>query len=63
LLKALSVSNGAYYATYRVMEISTSHILPTMVLIIVVIVLLVLGYFVFRVFIKTRENLVEYIKN
>jgi hypothetical protein len=63
MLKSLAISNGPYFASFRVMEISTSHILPTLAVVIIMIVLIGLLYFPFAVFGKARENLVEYLKN
>lgn len=59
----MSVSNGPYYPAYRIMQLSTSHIFPTMVLVIVMVALLVLLYYPFTVFIGPRDSIIEYLKH
>lgn len=63
MLRSMAISNGPFFISYRVMDLSTSHIFPTMVVLIVLIVLLVICYFPFQTFNGNSPTLEDYCKD
>ena len=63
ILKSLAVSNGPFFASYRVMNLQPSHLYPTVTIFGSVLLAFLLLYLPYHIFYQPYETFLEYLKD